>query len=237
MNTTTRRLIQGVGFGLLLSGISLATFAQGNSNANRATVAQAIPVPADTPVAPPAASAAVNSSTIAELQQLIQGRTLNELRTTYNGNYGASLLFKSDDLLYYVAMFQQKNFWRVVKTTSEPQAEQLYKAFVEQTLQLADVDIRRIKLDAERASTEKLIATNESRLNALQSDLTVQRQQEQQVAARQEQARQEAAALTNDRQAAREQLTVLQRQIKALEEQQNKVESMAPTASAAKRSR
>lgn len=161
---------------------------------------------------------------MAELQQLIQNRTLNELRTTYNGNYGASLLFKADDLTYYVAMFQQKNFWRVVKTTSESQAEQTYKAFVEQTVQLADVDIRRIKLDAERAVTEKQISANETRLNALQNDLSMQRQQEQQVAARQEQARQEAAALANERQAAREQLNTLQRQIRVLEEQQTKLD-------------
>jgi hypothetical protein len=243
-----------MGFGLLLSAVSLVSCAQvqnagsgrsgsvvsqvkspssdsssgmnSNANANANMVA---------PVAPPAPGANAGNSTISELQALIQSRTLNELRTTYNGNYGASLLFKSDDLIYYVAMFQQKNFWRVIKTTSESQAEQVYKAFVDQTVQLADVDIRRIKLDAERANTEKLISTNESRLNALQNDVSVQRQQEQQVAARQEQARQEAASLANDRQVAREQLTTLQRQIRSLEDQQAKVDNMgipgAPSAS------
>lgn len=231
MNVNTRKLIRGAGLGLLLSGLSFGALSQGLTSGNSAVrsvapaqaarpVAAAAPAPAAAPE-----SAANANSTIAELQGLIQGRGLNELRTTYNGNYGASLLFKAEDLIYYVAMFQQKNFWRVVKTTSEPQAEQLYKNFVDQTAQLAEVDIRRIKLDAERASTEKLIAVNESRLNALQNDLTVQRQQEQQVAARQDQARQEAAALANDRQTAREQLTALQRQIRMLEEQQAKLDA------------
>ncbi|WP_130359526.1 DUF2968 domain-containing protein [Pigmentiphaga kullae] len=224
MKMRTCRMFRQVGIALLLSAASLGASAQVVQNATARTAAQA---PAQAAPARPvdAAQSASNNSTMAELQQLIQNRTLNELRTTYNGNYGASLLFKADDLTYYVAMFQQKNFWRVVKTTSESQAEQTYKAFVEQTVQLADVDIRRIKLDAERAVTEKQISANETRLNALQNDLSMQRQQEQQVAARQEQARQEAAALANERQAAREQLNTLQRQIRMLEEQQTKLDS------------
>ncbi|MEK7948055.1 DUF2968 domain-containing protein [Pigmentiphaga sp. YJ18] len=217
-------MFRQVGIVLLLSTASLGASAQVVQNTTAKTAAQA-PAQAAPARSVDAAQAASNNSTMAELQQLIQNRTLNELRTTYNGNYGASLLFKADDLTYYVAMFQQKNFWRVVKTTSESQAEQTYKAFVEQTVQLADVDIRRIKLDAERAVTEKQISANETRLSALQNDLSMQRQQEQQVAARQEQARQEAAALANERQAAREQLNTLQRQIRMLEEQQTKLDS------------
>jgi hypothetical protein len=227
MNVNTRRMTRGVGFGLLLllSGVSFGALAQGLTSGSSA-VRQVAPAQAPRPAAAPANqdSAANASSTITELQGLIQDRGLNELRTTYNGNYGTSLLFKADDLVYYVALFQQKNFWRVVKTTSEPQAEQLYKTFVDQTAQLADVDIRRIKLDAERTLTDKLISVNEGRLNALQNDLIVQRQQEQQVAARQEQARQEAAALANDRQSSREQLNALQRQIQMLEAQQSRMD-------------
>lgn len=243
MNVFTRKVIRDAGLGLLLSGVTCAAWAQvvtQSSSPVRSVpagqAAQTAPAIRPAAAAPTTTDSAVaGNSTIAELQGLIQGRGLNELRTTYNGNYGASLLFKADDLVYYVAMFQQKNFWRVVKTTSEPQAEQVYKSFVEQTGQLAEVDIRRIKLDAERASTEKLIAVNESRLNTLQNDLTVQRQQEQQVAARQEQARQEAAALANDRQSAREQLTALQRQIRMLEEQQAKLDSLGTPAQDAPR--
>jgi len=220
-------MFQGVGIGLLLSAVSLGVSAQVVQNTTAKPAAASAPAVQARPADGGQAGSA--NSTMAELQQLIQNRALNELRTTYNGNYGASLLFKADDLTYYVAMFQQKNFWRVVKTTSEQQAEQTYKAFVEQTVQLADVDIRRIKLDAERAATERLISANESRLSALQNDLAMQRQQEQQVAARQEQARQEAAALANERQAAREQLNTLQRQIRMLEEQQSKLDSASAT--------
>ena len=157
------------------------------------------------------------NSTVAELQQLIQDRSLNEMRTSYNGRYGASLLFKRDTLTYYVALFQQRNFWRVVKTESESQAEQVYDSFVAQSRELASVDLRRIRLDAERARTEKLIATNEGRLTALQNDAVVRQQQEERVSAAQAQARQEAAMLANDQQAARDQLAELERRIKTLE--------------------
>lgn len=231
MKFKSRSMIHRVGIAVLLSGMSAGVAAQGimsSGSTVRPVVTQGAPVSQGAPTQPDNSPAA--NSTIAELQGLIHARGLNELRTTYNGNYGASLLFRAEDLVYYVAMFQQKNFWRVVKTTSEQQAEQLYRNFVDQTVQLADVDIRRIKLDAERASTEKLISVNESRLTALQNDLSVQRQQEQQVAARQDQARAEAAALANDRQQAREQLTTLQRQIRALEEQQAKLDAIGTQA-------
>jgi hypothetical protein len=43
---------------------------------------------------------------VAELQQMIRGSDLSELRTTSNGNYGASLLFYGKEMTYYVALFQ-----------------------------------------------------------------------------------------------------------------------------------
>lgn len=188
--------------------------------------AQAVPASANAPLGAagnavvseaPSTTGIPGNSTVAELQQLIQDRGLNEMRTSYNGRYGASLLFKRDTLTYYVALFQQRNFWRVVKTESESQAEQVYDSFVLQTRELANVDLRRIRLDAERARTERLIATNENRLGALQNDLLVRQQQEEKVLAAQQQARQEAAALANDQQVAREQLVNLERRIQTLE--------------------
>jgi len=226
MKLSARSRFQQASLGLFLSAMTLGAQAQVVQNTTAAKPAA--------PAAAAAAGEAAPSSTMAELQQLIQSRGVNELRTTYNGNYGASLLFKADDLTYYVALFQQKNFWRVLKTSSESQAEQTYKLFVDQTAQLADVDIRRIKLDAERAFTQRQISANESRLNTLQNDLTLQRKQEEQVTARQEQARQEASALAAEKAAASDQLTTLQRQIRALEEQQSKISGLpsAPQAAA-----
>jgi len=169
---------------------------------------------------PTPAAPAAPASTVSELQQLIQSRQVTELRTTYNGSYGASLLFQSEDLTYYVALFQQKNFWRVLKTNSENQAEATYRAFSGQSADLASADIQRIKLQAEYARNERLLAKRNAELSTLQADAALRKDQESQVAARQEQARQETQALNDQQQDVRQQLRDLQRQINALQAQQ-----------------
>ncbi|PUA20776.1 DUF2968 domain-containing protein [Glaciimonas sp. PCH181] len=221
-----RRAKNSVGIGLLglcIAGLSVNAIAQSSSRS------AAAPVPASTANSMPAASNTsatidTTNSTIGELQQLMQAQSVSELRTTYNGNYGSSLLFKPDSRTYYVALFQQKNFWRVVKTVNEVQAEQTYKSFVGQTEKLAEVDIRRIKLEAEKQYTEQLISSQESRLIALQNDLAVQRQQEQRVAVQQDQSRQQAQALTSKEQSARNQLVALRSRIRVLEAQQTMID-------------
>src|SRR2546427_188749 len=74
---------------------------------------------------PAARSAPVVRNTVDELKQLMDSRQLTELRTTYNGNYGASLLFNANTLTYYVALFQEKNFWRVIKTDADRKSTRL----------------------------------------------------------------------------------------------------------------
>ena len=190
------------------------------ADAGQSAQADATPVEPPPAATPPAIDARPPASTVSELQALIQSRQVTELRTTYNGTYGASLLFKPDDLSYYVTLFQQKNFWKVVKTNSEKQAEQLYAGYVAQTAELAEADLRRIKLQAEYAHTERQLTDRSRQLDALQADLTVQRQQAHEVAVRQQQAKQEASQLARQQQEAREQLRDLQRRIEALKRQQ-----------------
>ncbi|PFH10769.1 Protein of unknown function (DUF2968) [Collimonas sp. PA-H2] len=214
MKVTVRNAVRGLGLGLFFAGLSLNALAQPS-----ATVSPAPATVAPTPAASVKAAPSGNS-TITELQQLMQSQGVSELRTTYNGNYGSSLLFKPDNRTYYVALFQQKNFWRVVKTTSDSQAEQIYKSFVGQTEKLAAIDIRRIQLEAEKQYTEQQIASQETRLSALQNDLVVQQQQEQNVNVQQEQARQQTQVLSSKQQAARSELRALQNRIRTLESQQ-----------------
>ncbi|MBO9356685.1 DUF2968 domain-containing protein [Bordetella petrii] len=221
--------------GAVLSG--LAGCASAQSEASRPPVQQVEDRQAgDTPVTPPAAAAPKANSTVAELQALIQNRQVSELRTTYNGTYGASLLFKPDDLTYYAALFQQKDFWRVVQTKSDQQAESTYRAFARQSADLAEVDIKRIKLQAEYAHSERLLAERSSELATLQADQSLRQQQEQQVAARQEQARVQAAALSQQQQQLRKELTAMQRQIDALQAQQAELQR-ADTPAASRKSR
>jgi hypothetical protein len=216
------------------------------ASANPDSAAPLVAEPAVTSATAPAASASAPASTstqpvlltadeakqsatgnVAELQQMIHGSDLAELRTTYNGSYGASLLFYGKEMTYYVALFQQKNFWRVIKTSDEGRAEAIYRDFARQTVQLSDVEIRRSRLDAQKAFTERMIALSQARANRLQADLTVARQQQAIVADQQKQTRDEAAALQTQKLAAQEQLRAAQRQVRNLQRQ---LETGLPTA-------
>ncbi|KAA1000271.1 DUF2968 domain-containing protein [Paraburkholderia panacisoli] len=156
---------------------------------------------------------------VAELQQMIHGSDLSELRTTYNGSYGASLLFYGKEMTYYVALFQQKNFWRVIKTQDAARADMIYKDFVRQTVQLSDVEIRRTQLEAQKAFTQRMIALSQDRANRLQADLDVARQQQSIVATQQQEKRAETTALAQQKLAAQDQLRVAQRQVRELQRQ------------------
>ncbi|WP_197338658.1 DUF2968 domain-containing protein [Ralstonia solanacearum] len=192
-----------------------------------ATVGQANAAPATAPSAPSAPDSAARAeaqavdSAVLELQRRMQARELAELRTTYNGAYGASLLFAQSDLTYYVTLFQQKDLWRVIKTTNEAHAERIYADFSRQTRSLSDLDLQRIRLEAQKERAERQVAEQESRLRGLRADLDLQRQQQAQVQARQKVARTETDTLDAERRAARVRLDELQRQIRSLEAQVN----------------
>ncbi len=191
-----------------------------------ATVGQTSPAPATAGASAASDSAAraeapVANSAVMELQRRMQARELSELRTTYNGAYGASLLFAQSDLTYYVTLFQQKDLWRVIKTTSEAYAERVYADFSRQTRSLADLDLQRIRLEAQKERAERQVAEQEDRLRGLRADLDLQRQQQAQVQARQKVARTETDTLDAERRAARSRLDELQRQIRSLEAQVN----------------
>ena len=156
---------------------------------------------------------------VAELQQMIRGSDLKELRTKYNGSYGASMLFYPQEMTYYVALFQQKTFWRVIKTDDDTRAELIYKDFVRQTLQLSDIEIRRTRLEAQKAFTDRMIALSQDRANRLQADLDVAHQQQNIVNSQQQQTRAEATALAQQKTAAQAQLREAQRQVQELQRQ------------------
>jgi hypothetical protein len=156
---------------------------------------------------------------VAELQQMIHGPDLTEMRTTYNGSYGASLLFYGKEMTFYVALFQKKNFWRVIKTTDDQRAEMIYRDFVRQTAQLSDVEIRRTKLEAQKEFTDHLIELSQERANRLQADLSIARQQQTIVNSQQAQNRAEASALQQQKTQAQAQLRDTQRQVRDLQRQ------------------
>lgn len=181
-------------------------------------------------VTPPADAGAVDTSgSSAEyLQHLIDTHQLNEIRTTYNGKYGASELFQPEKLTYFVALFHDKVFWRVIRTDSMKNADDVYRAFVAQTEKLAQVDIDALRLQAGNKYAEQMVALNQQRLQNLQQDAVRQQQQSQQVAAQQQQAEQQAVSLSNDLRNTSSQLDAVKQQIRALEAQQNSTEIDLP---------
>ncbi|GLQ99751.1 DUF2968 domain-containing protein [Dyella mobilis] len=174
------------------------------------------PAPSGSAPAAPAASSIVD-----DFHRLIANHQLTELRTTYNSSYGASLLFQPDVLNYYVALFHGKDFWRVIRTDSYDEAENIYHTFVSQTEELAKVDIDTLRLQANKQYTDHLVQMNQQRLQNLERDAEYQRQQTQQVAAQQQQAAQQSTSLTADLHASNNELDTVRERIRALEEQES----------------
>ncbi|WP_345813790.1 DUF2968 domain-containing protein [Paraburkholderia sp. PREW-6R] len=206
------------------SSASAGVVSQPGASAALPSVSQ--PGQVQTSALTPAEAKQSAAGNVAELQQMIHGSDLSELRTTYNGSYGASLLFYGKEMTYYVALFQQKNFWRVIKTQDPTRADMIYKDFVRQTMQLSDVEIRRTQLEAQKAFTERMIALQQDNANRLQADLDVARQQQNIVANQQQQNQAQATALAQQKAAAQDQLRAAQRQVRDLQRQ---LESGLPT--------
>jgi len=174
----------------------------------------------ETAAPPPPAADTVAGNTTAELRRLMDSRQLTELRTTYNGNYGASLLFHAESLNYYVTLFRDKDFWRVIRTDSADKAEQVYRTFVAQTEQLSQVYIDTVRLQAGKAYTDRMVEMNQRRLAGLQQELEAQRQQAAQVSAALQQNKQEAVSLSGELRASSSELDALQERIRQLQAQQ-----------------
>jgi len=194
--------------GASASAVSVAPGASGSS----ASLAQS----AASPESPMSGDAQGN---VAELMQMIQDTKLSELRTTYNGSYGASLFFYPREMTYYVALFQDKHFWRVIKSADAGRAEAIYAGFVQQTAQLAEVEIHRTQLQAQKAYIEDTIALSEDRAKRLQADLEVARTQQAKVNDYQRQTQNEAAALREEKERAQAQLRQVQGQVMQLQRQ------------------
>jgi hypothetical protein len=189
------------------------------------------PTPAVTPPPAPAPRAVAGISPN-DLRKLMDDHQLTELRTTYNSNYGASLLFQADKLSYYVALFHDKVFLRAVQTDSFNDADTIYRSFAAQTEKLAQVDIDTLRLDAGNKYTAHMVALNEQRLQNLQADVNRQQEQARQVADAQQQAQQQAVSLSTDLRSNNNQLDAVKQKIQQLEAQTTSTELELPSVAA-----
>jgi chromosome segregation ATPase len=84
---------------------------------------------------------------------------------------------------------------------------------------LSDIEIRRTRLEAQKAFTDRMIALSQDRANRLQADLDVAHQQQSIVNNQQQATRAEATALAQQKTAAQAQLRDAQRQVQELQRQ------------------
>ncbi|MDR8105642.1 DUF2968 domain-containing protein [Burkholderia cenocepacia] len=210
---------------LALVGGMQGVFAQGLAGSDPSAVQQASAPVAAIPVidsqaqtsVQPHAGETTGPSTVDDLQRQIQAHSLTEMRTSYNGSYGASLLFNVKDGAYFVALFQQKAFWRVIKTYDETRAEAIYRDFSHQAERLAVNELRAAKLESQKAQMDKQIEVTQDRARRLQADISIARQQQAAVADRQKSVRSETAALQAQQAQLQSQLRALQQQVRSLQ--------------------
>lgn len=210
---------------LALVGGMQGAFAQGLAGGDPSAVQQASAPVAAIPVidsqaqtsVQPQAGETTGPSTVDDLQRQIQAHSLTEMRTSYNGSYGASLLFNVKDGAYFVALFQQKAFWRVIKTYDETRAEAVYRDFSHQAERLAVNELRAAKLESQKAQMDKQIEVTQDRARRLQADISIARQQQAAVADRQKSVRSETAALQAQQAQLQSQLRALQQQVRSLQ--------------------
>ena len=172
------------------------------------------------PTAPTAATAATGG-TVAELQQLLAQKRLTELRTTYNGDYGTSLLLVNEDTTAYVALSYRKELWRVYKFMSVAPAEGAYDTLARQTRTWAEDDLRRAVTAGQKAQLEREAQAAEQRAASLGQEVRIMQAQRQKMLTEQQTMRQETRALDVERRAYQVQVDSLQQQIRLLEKQLN----------------
>lgn len=169
----------------------------------------------------PAAPTAATGGTVAELQQLLAQKRLTELRTTYNGDYGTSLLLVNEDTTAYVALSYRKELWRVYKFMSVAPAEGAYDTLARQTRTWAEDDLRRAVTAGQKAQLEREAQAAEQRAASLNQEVRIMQAQRQKMLTEQQTMRRETKALDTERRAYQAQVDSLQQQIRLLEKQLN----------------
>ncbi|KHK56304.1 signal peptide protein [Ralstonia sp. A12] len=169
----------------------------------------------------PAAATAASAGTVAELQQLLAQKRLTELRTTYNGDYGTSLLLVNEDTTAYVALSYRKELWRVYKFASVAPAEGAYDTLARQTRVWAEDDLRRAVTAGQKAQLEREAQAAEQRAASLGQEVRIMQAQRQKMLEEQQTVRQQTQALDVERRAYKAQVDSLQQQIRLLEKQLN----------------
>ncbi|MHA6825067.1 DUF2968 domain-containing protein [Ralstonia pseudosolanacearum] len=168
-----------------------------------------------------ASAPAASTGSVAELRQRLAQKRLTELRTTYNGDYGTSLLLVNEDTTAYVALSYRRELWRVYKFGAAAPAEAAYDMLARQTRAWAEDDVRHAVAAGQKAQLEREAQAAEQRAAALSQEVRAMQAQRQQMLEEQQAARRQTQALDAERHAYKAQIDSLQQQIRLLEKQLN----------------
>jgi hypothetical protein len=163
-----------------------------------------------------AATHALQAAQIAEVEWLVQQNSLTTFRTFNSFAYAASLMFYPRELTYYAVLYHDDNVWRVLKAGDIEAAEPAFHHFVEQAMRLAEVEMRRVYVEAQNEQFQRLIADSEAQIERMRVDLQRGSSQDQEVAIKQQEVRKQLAQLEARRVASQVQLTKLNRQVHQL---------------------
>lgn len=165
------------------------------------------------------AAAATPGGDVAMLEELLRNGQIVGLRQTTNGSYGAMLGYFSEMNLYFAALTQQNKLWRVFKTLDEQRAESAYREFANTTGALASTELRRLRLESDKAVADRLIASHKARADQLQADLEYGRMQQTRATDYQIQQQEAIRALRAEQSAAQTRLLVLRQRVETLQTQ------------------
>lgn len=174
-----------------------------------------------TPLRPAASSTHPSPQTlqaahIAEVEWLVQQAALTTFRTFQSFGYSTSLLFHPRELLYYAVLYHEGAVWRVLKAGDIDTAEPAFRHFAEQAMRLADAEMQCAHLEAQNERLARLVADSEAQIERARIDVQRGNAQDQEVALKQQEVRQELARLEGRRVASQVQLNKLHRQLHQL---------------------
>jgi hypothetical protein len=169
----------------------------------------------------PAANGAPAASpgSLAELKQRLSNQSVRELRTSYSGEYGTTLLMADNAPVFYVALLNQKSLWRVLRFDSLAPAERAYTQLSQRSADWADEEIRLQVLNAQSQALERSKQESEARLAALNTDMQIMQSEQARITQGRQAAQSQVKASEIERRAYQIQLDQLRRNIRQLESQ------------------
>jgi len=154
-----------------------------------------------------------------DLQRLIEGGGVRELRATSNGDYATKLLVENDRVVFYVTMYYENALWRVFRKSTLNQAETVYSRLTKQRASWADDDIHRKILASRKREQEEALQNDQARAAALTREVAAMESERARIA-------EEQKAVTSARQSAEKEnrsaaieIEKLRAQIRQLESQ------------------